>query len=128
MEKIHPDERLQITESLTRGIEGSDNHWTAEYRFRKNNGKYASVVEKGLFLRGEDGIAYRMVGAIQDVTEKKKLEELLDEASRFARIGSFEIDCEKDTMYLSRVRKEIHELDIDYIPTLEKGILFYKEG
>lgn len=127
-QKIHPDDRSQISESLTRGLEGSDYYWNAEYRFERAEGKFASVTEKGMFLRDENGKAYRMVGAIQDVTEKKKLEELLDEASRFARIGSFEIDCEKETMYWSPVTKEIHEVDIDYNPTLEKGILFYKEG
>src|SRR5690606_22272049 len=128
LEKIHPDEVYYITESLSRSLEGKDNHWGAEYRLKKSDGKYASVVEKGLILRDENGKAFRMVGAIQDVTEKRKLEELLDEASNFARIGSFEIDCEKGTMYWSPVTKEIHEVDLDYNPTLEKGILFYKEG
>ncbi len=128
LEKIHPEEKHLITQSLTLGIEGTDNHWKAEYRFKKADGKYAYVNEKGFILRDESGKAFRMVGAIQDVTEKKKLEELLDEASRFARIGSFEIDCEKDIMYWSSVTKEIHEVDVAYCPTLEKGILFYKEG
>ena len=128
MELIHPEEKHQITQSLNLGIEGSDNHWKAEYRLKKANGKYAYVIEKGFILRDEKGKAFRMVGAIQDVTEKRKLEELLDEASRFARIGSFEINCEKDTMYWSPVTKEIHEVAMDYVPTLELGILFYKEG
>ncbi|HSP40492.1 MAG TPA: PAS domain S-box protein [Gillisia sp.] len=128
MDKIHPEEKSQITQSLILGVEGRDNHWKAEYRLKKADGKYAFVIEKGFILRDDNGKAFRMVGAIQDVTEKKKLEELLDEASRFARIGSFEIDCEKDTMYWSPVTKEIHGVDLDYEPNLEKGILFYKEG
>ncbi|CAM4060030.1 PAS domain S-box protein [Gillisia limnaea] len=128
LEKIHPEEKHHITESLNKSIEGMESHWTAEYRFKRVDGKYSSVIEKGFILRDENGKAFRMVGAIQDVTEKKKLEELLDEASRFARIGSFEKDCEKDTVYWSPVTKEIHEVDMDYCPTLEKAILFYKEG
>ena len=128
LEKIHPEEKQQIVESLNHGIEGSDNYWKADYRFRMANGKYASLIVKGFILRDENGQAFRMVGAVQDVTEKKKLEELLDEASRLARIGSFEIDCEKDTMYWSPVTKEIHEVEMDYNSNLEKGILFYKEG
>jgi PAS domain S-box-containing protein len=126
LEKIHPEEKHHITVSLNNSIEGMESHWTAEYRFKRVDGKYSSVIEKGFILRDENGKAFRMVGAIQDVTERKKLEELLDEASRFARIGSFEIDCEKDTMFWSPVTKEIHEVTLDYNPTLEKGILFYK--
>ncbi|HSI69361.1 MAG TPA: PAS domain-containing protein, partial [Gillisia sp.] len=128
LEQIHPEDKHQIMKNLTLGIGGNENHWIAEYRLKKADGKYASVTEKGIILRDENGKAFRMVGAIQDVTEKKKLEELLDEASRFARIGSFEIDCEKDTMYWSPVTKEIHGVDMNYDPTLEKGILLYKEG
>ncbi|PKQ43575.1 PAS domain S-box protein [Confluentibacter flavum] len=128
LEKIHPDEKNQIIKSLNSGIEGKENRRIAEYRLKKADGKYASVIEKGTILRDENGKALRMVGAIQDVSEKEKLEELLDETYRFARIGSFEIVCEKNSLYWSPVTKEIHEVDMDYNPTLEEGILFYKEG
>ncbi|PKD19987.1 hypothetical protein APR41_15015 [Salegentibacter salinarum] len=127
-DKIHPDQRDTITESLTHGIKGKDNRWKEEYRFKKADGTYAFVIEKGFILRDKNGKAYRMVGAMQDVTERKKLEALLDEATKLARIGSFEIDCEKETLYWSAVTKEIHGVPLDYEPTLEKGIYFYKEG
>ncbi|HSI71235.1 MAG TPA: PAS domain S-box protein, partial [Gillisia sp.] len=117
LEKIHPEDKAHMIESLDHSFEGSDNHWKAEYRIQKGDGKFATVMGKGFILRDEGGNAFRMVGSIQDVTEKRKLEELLDEASRFARIGSFEIDCEKDTMYWSPVTKEIHGVDMNYDPT-----------
>ncbi|WP_286761795.1 PAS domain S-box protein [Salegentibacter sp. UBA1130] len=128
LEKIHPDEKDQITKSLTRVIEGKDNRWKEEYRFKKADGTYATVIEKGFILRDKNGMAYRMVGAMQDITERKKLEALLDEATKLAQIGSFEIDCEKEALYWSAVTKEIHGVPLDYKPTLEKGIYFYKEG
>lgn len=128
LDKIHPEERNKISESFNRTIEGKENHRIVEYRLKKADGTYASVIERSTILRDENGKAFQMIGAIQDVTEKEKLKELLDEASRFARIGSFEIDCEKDSLYWSPVTKEIHEVDLDYNPTLEKGIFFYKEG
>ncbi|WP_423819135.1 PAS domain S-box protein [Salinimicrobium sp. TIG7-5_MAKvit] len=125
---IHPDERLVINESLSRTLESSENHWEAEYRFQNADGKYSFVVEKGFILRDENGKALRMVGAIQDVTERKKLEELLDEASKLSRIGSFEFDFVQDTVYWSPVTKEIHEVAPDFKPDHEKGFLFCKEG
>lgn len=128
VENLHPEERSQIQESLNRTIEGSENHWEANYRFRNADGKYSFVVEKGFILRDENGKAFRMVGAIQDLTEKKKLEELLDEASKFSRIGSFEFDFIKGTLYWSPVTKEIHGVNEDYEPSYDTGILFYKEG
>ncbi len=128
LEKVHPKEKQSIINSLTRGLKGNENHWEAEYRFKKANGKYSFVIEKGFILRDENGEAYRMVGAIRDLTEKKKLQELLDEASRFARIGSFEFDFEQDSVYWSPVTKEIHEVHKDFDPSYETGITFYKEG
>ncbi|UZH55317.1 PAS domain S-box protein [Salinimicrobium tongyeongense] len=125
---IHPEERSLMHESLSRTIKGTENHWEAEYRFQNANGKYSFVVEKGFILRDETGKALRMVGAIQDVTERKKLEELLDEASKLSRIGSFEFDFVQDTVYWSPVTKEIHEVAPDFKPDHEKGILFCKEG
>src|SRR5690606_11083739 len=53
---------------------------------------------------------------------------LLDQASKLARIGSFEIDCEKEILCWSPVTKEIHEVETEFIPTAQKGISFYKEG
>ncbi|WP_189604150.1 PAS domain S-box protein [Salinimicrobium marinum] len=130
LSKIHPEDSSRIKKSLEEVIKGTENHWKAEYRFKKADGKYSFVIEKSFILRDENLKAIRLVGAIRDVTEKKKLEELLDEASRFARIGSFEFDFENkgNTLYWSPVTKEIHEVEKDYEPTLETGILFYKEG
>ncbi len=125
---IHPDERPLINESLSRTLQGVENHWEAEYRFQNADGKYSFVVERGFILRDENGKALRMVGAIQDVTERKKLEELLDEASKLSRIGSFEFDFIQDTVYWSPVTKEIHEVEPEYKPDYQKGILFCKEG
>jgi len=74
LEKIHSDEKHHITESLNRAVEGMENHRIAEYRFQKANGKYASVIDKGFILRDAKGKAFRMVGAIQDITNIKNSE------------------------------------------------------
>ncbi len=45
-----------------------------------------------------------------------------------ATIGIWEVDLETMKTTWSHVTKEIHEVDIDFEPTVESGILFYKEG
>lgn len=64
----------------------------------------------------------------KDVTDKKELQELLDKATSLARIGGWEIDLINDSVYWSDITREIHETEPEYIPTLEDGINFYKEG
>ncbi|MBL7933481.1 MAG: PAS domain S-box protein [Bacteroidia bacterium] len=48
-----------------------------EYRFRKADGTYAYVFDKGIILRDSNGVAQRMIGATQDVTRLKESETLL---------------------------------------------------
>ncbi len=72
----------------------------------------------------EEGLVY---GMAVDITEKKVLEESLNYSNQLARIGSWEIDFENNTVYWSTITKEIYEVEKDYIPTIENGINFYKD-
>ena len=68
---VHPEDG-HILSDLSSELEGSGNFWQAEYRYRKRNGEYAHVLEKGTIIRDETGKAVRMVGAIQDITDRKE--------------------------------------------------------
>jgi len=64
----------------------------------------------------------------RDVTKRIELQQLLNKSNALARIGSWEIDLIKGTVYWSDITREIHETGDDYIPDLPTGIHFYKEG
>ncbi|WAS83122.1 MULTISPECIES: ATP-binding protein [unclassified Corallococcus] len=75
---VHPEDRQQAVESLhaiAEAPEGSD--WRAQYRFRKADGTYAQVEDRGWVVRDAAGTALRMVGAMQDVTLRKTAEDAL---------------------------------------------------
>jgi PAS domain S-box-containing protein len=75
--QIHPGDRELIIRKIDDTINGSGAYWSQGYRFRKANGEYASVIDKGVIIRDEAGNAIRMIGAMQDITERvKALEEL----------------------------------------------------
>lgn len=63
-----------------------------------------------------------------DVTQIKKREELLLKSKSIARIGGWEVDLITNTVFWTQVTKEIHEVSMDYVPNIEEGINFYKEG
>lgn len=73
----------------------------------------------------EDNLIY---GIGKDITEKKNLEDILNKSNRLARIGSWEINLNKGTVYWSDITKEIREVEANFIPTLELGISKFKEG
>lgn len=74
---IHPDDLNQITLSLREKIKGQDSSWEEEYRYERIDGTYATVVDKGLIMRDKKGNAVRMIGAMSDISERKKYEEQL---------------------------------------------------
>jgi len=65
---------------------------------------------------------------LEDNTSKRREEELMIKSQEVTRIGGWEVDLVKNTIYWSKMTKEIHEVPEDYKPDLEKGISFYKEG
>lgn len=50
-------------------------HWQQEYRFQRADGSWAIVFDRGYIIRDAQGQAVRMIGAMQDITERKQAEE-----------------------------------------------------
>jgi PAS domain S-box-containing protein len=85
-EQVHPEDRQQVLAGLKQAVEsdGADGgSWSAEYRFRRKDGSYAHVLDRGLVARGEDGRAARMIGSLMDITERKRTMERMQEEAQF---------------------------------------------
>ncbi|UYQ94595.1 PAS domain-containing protein [Chitinophaga horti] len=80
---IHPDERAQVEAALYGVINENKNQWNCEYRFRRENGEYAHILDRGYVLHNEFGVPYRMLGSILDLTAQKQAE--LEVASNIAQ-------------------------------------------
>jgi PAS domain S-box-containing protein len=73
-ERIHPDEKLSLVQSLKDAIQGSAKRWSGTYRFRRDDGSYADVLDRGFIIRDAAGRAVRAVGAMADLTERHRAE------------------------------------------------------
>ncbi|EPR66979.1 PAS domain-containing protein [Cyclobacterium qasimii] len=68
-DSIHPDDVKIYQNKVQYIIHNSlDKQWESEYRLIKSNSEYAYVKEKAVILRDNKGKAYRVVGAIKDIT------------------------------------------------------------
>jgi PAS domain S-box-containing protein len=75
---IHPDDSLKVTENLENTLNDSEKFkWEAEYRYKKANNEYATVLDRGYIIRNPEGKAIRMIGAVQDITKIKEEEHRL---------------------------------------------------
>ncbi|MBS2022318.1 MAG: response regulator [Deltaproteobacteria bacterium] len=86
-EQLHPDERERVLLSLEAAMAPGKPMWSSEYQFRKGDGTYAQVFDRGIFQRDASGKPERMIGAMMDVTERRKLERRLMVADRLASVG-----------------------------------------
>ncbi|NCN08488.1 MAG: response regulator [Leptospira sp.] len=55
----------------------------------------------------------------------KRRAEIFEETNLVAKVGGWEVDLVENSLYWSKVTKEIHDVDDDYIPILEESINFY---
>ena len=74
---IHPDDRIAVFDGINRLIQGKDTNWENEYRYIKSNGEYAYVQDKAIVISDDTGKAVRMVGAMQDITERRLSEDAI---------------------------------------------------
>ncbi|MBS1912664.1 MAG: PAS domain S-box protein [Bacteroidetes bacterium] len=86
-ERLHPDDHDGVTQSLRAAVENNVQFWTAEYRFQCSDGSYAFVRDSAYLMRDVSGKPVHMIGAMTDLTERKKVEDALRESEeRYRRI------------------------------------------
>ena len=99
-EHIHPEDRGRVVHGIHAVIDGGGEHWQEDYRFLRADGGYADVFDRGYLLRDGAGRPLRMIGAMQDVTERKRFEAELvaaKDAAEEARAAAEEANRAKST-------------------------------
>jgi PAS domain S-box-containing protein len=87
IDRIHPEDRTRTVEEFQTALDGGAASWSAEYRFRRVDGEWAHIYDRAYIARDESGTAWRVIGAMQDLTEQKKADAALRESEeRFRRV------------------------------------------
>jgi PAS domain S-box-containing protein len=73
---LHPDDRERVVAGINGIIEKGGSSWSDEYRFERADGSFTEVLDRGYVARSEDGTPVRMIGAMLDVTERKRAERI----------------------------------------------------
>ncbi|MBC8769375.1 PAS domain S-box protein [Arenibacter sp. BSSL-BM3] len=116
----------KVQKSFAQSIE-SRTKWTARWKYDLPNGEIKTHLGYGSPRFMADGsIVFNSV--ILDVTEEAKNEELLEQVTKLAKIGSWEIDLAENKVILSSIMSNILEIELkSYTPDLESWMNFYRE-
>lgn len=76
--RIHPDDRDRIKAALMQEQQGQQ--FDQEYRFLYSDGEVRWLRSKAFPLRDETGTVVRIVGTVDDVTERRSFEEALQQS------------------------------------------------
>lgn len=91
---VHPEDVERVM-NILEGHLKRQNAFDVEYRLKRGDGAYIWIRACGLAVWDEHGHATRMVGSVNDVSDRKKAEEELlrsnDELERFAYIASHDL-------------------------------------
>lgn len=86
--RIHPDDRERILQSMPPPVIDGGQQWILEYRLRRNDGTYAHVYDRGFVIFDAEGEPVRMVGSLMDISQLKLTEEKLRESEERFRLAA----------------------------------------
>lgn len=91
---IHPDDKDDLSRGIHAAIAERRADWVGEYRFRRYDGSYAYVLDRGFLLLDAHGRAVRMVGGMTDLTSSRENQERLRRSEEHTRgIVESALDC-----------------------------------
>jgi PAS domain S-box-containing protein len=76
-DRLHPEDRERALTAQDAALASGSNVFSPEYRLRRPDGSYADIAERSLIVRDAQGQAVRMIGALTDITERRRAEEAL---------------------------------------------------
>lgn len=99
---------------------------TVRYLHKKGHTVWIRCV--GVAIRDEFGVPKRMLGVHTNITDLKLKEDILDKSNKASGVGYWSLNTTDKVLNWSQVTKEIHDVEPNFEPSLEKAIFFYKEG
>src|SRR6478672_3030156 len=104
IETIHPDDRPAYREAIVEHLRGGTPRFEVDFRFRAADESWRWCRQHGVAVRHPDGRAYRIVGAMSDVTEERQRHRELETARAVAAAAYRQGDAPADPLTASEER------------------------
>lgn len=118
-DRIHPDDQEQVVKKIYQVIDKGESNWSNFYRFRRADGSYAHVHDRGYTIQG-GGKPVRMVGSMMDISQqlrsdkaREESEESLRFAMQAAQLGTWNLNPADRTALFNDRCKELYGYPAD---------------
>ncbi|MCY1030480.1 PAS domain S-box protein [Corallococcus sp. BB11-1] len=85
-DSLHPEDRVRVSRSLLDALDSTEGRWAEEYRLRRGDGTWAFVADRGRVVKDLQGRPVRMVGAMQDVSDRYAAEKEAKRRAEFEQL------------------------------------------
>jgi two-component system, cell cycle sensor histidine kinase and response regulator CckA len=93
-ERIHPDDRERVVESIDLAMSQGETNWSQEYRFRRSDGAYASMRDRASIVRDEENRPLRLVATLAEVAHDPRSDQRLEQVLDALPLGIWILDRE----------------------------------
>ncbi len=120
--RFHPQDYKRVFNKLMDVIHHPiETKWQDEYRYQRSDGSYVFVMDRGYVIRGQNGKAWRMVGAMQDISESHYQTELLSLERKI-----FELSSKPEISFVYIIQQFLQGVEAIY-PQLITAVLTLKQ-
>lgn len=108
LHRIHPEDRERVSRKVKEKMDSKSQSWEDEYRFKCADGNYKYMHDRG-FIVYENDLPVKMIGALQDLTDIKKLETELTEEKLAQQKRISETIIKVQEKERTRIGHELHD-------------------
>lgn len=127
---IHEGDRAAVTGTLDQALQTGQPFWQAEYRFKRSDGKFVHVHDRGNIIRDAAGTPVRIIGGMTDISERKRYEARLAEQAELldkARDAIFLRDLEGRIVYWNKSAERLYGWTEEEITGRQAAEYFYTD-
>lgn len=106
---IHPEDIERVTKNLDYYTKSREEQWSDNYRFRTAGGSYKYILDRRYILRENSGKPYRMIAALQDITDQVLQQQRQDEEKTLQQKAILQATIEGQERERSEIGKELHD-------------------
>lgn len=133
---IHPDDRLEVLNSVDNAVKNKQQNLVIEYRYLHKNGNYIWREDTINFLYDSNGKNTKDVLVVRNVTEQKKnrieleqITSMLEQTSSLAKVGGWEVNMNTHEVLWTDLIYEIYELSkTEFAPNVYSILRYFKKG